>query len=226
MTCDDQTTSKYVRRNVVQGENRVRVENTARGLQKDMSQMEVIKIDNVTDNGRNATSVSSGNNIVDTAFFICVIAVQIAIMLSMGAIITLQDIIDHLKKPISILIALISQFVAMPASAFGLINLMQFPSTIALSAMILACCPGGSASNLFAYFMDGDVPLSIMLTTISTLLALGFMPLNLWIYTRQWEGGDQLTVPYKSIAITLAWILVPLVFGMLAKRLAVYWEWY
>uniref|UniRef100_T1IKK9 Ileal sodium/bile acid cotransporter n=1 Tax=Strigamia maritima TaxID=126957 RepID=T1IKK9_STRMM len=130
-----------------------------------------------------------------------------------------HDITNHVKHSlISVFIALISQFVVMPASSYGLIKLAQFPSTTALGAMIFATCPGGSSSNLFTFLCGGDVSLSIMLTTISTVLAIGFMPLNMWIYARQWEGGDHLKVPYKSIAITLVWILVPLFFGMLAKR--------
>uniref|UniRef100_T1IHS0 Ileal sodium/bile acid cotransporter n=1 Tax=Strigamia maritima TaxID=126957 RepID=T1IHS0_STRMM len=174
--------------------------------------------DNITQNSDNGTLFSPKNHILDTTFFVCTITSQITVMLSMGAIITLQEIREHFQRPLSILIALALQYIGMPAVGFGLVNLAQLPPTIALSAMILACCPGGTASNLFSFLCYGDVSLSIMLTTISTILAVGFMPLNLWIYAQHWEGGDQLKVPYKSIAITLAWILIPLFFGMLAKK--------
>uniref|UniRef100_T1IHD5 Ileal sodium/bile acid cotransporter n=1 Tax=Strigamia maritima TaxID=126957 RepID=T1IHD5_STRMM len=183
-----------------------------------MSQMTTLEIVNSTTTNSNATFSLSKSEILEIAFYITLITVQITIMLSMGAIITIKDIINHFKRPISIIVAVVSQFIAMPASAYGIINLSHLPPTIALSTMIFATCPGGSVSNLYTHFCGGDVPLSIMLTTISTVLAIGFMPLNMWIYARQWEGGDQLKVPYKTIAITLAWILVPLVFGMLAKR--------
>jgi len=177
----------------------------------------------------NSTSNSSGNftiisvktdGTLELIVQVLVIGLQIFIMSSMGAIITVQDILTHLKRPFGVLIALTSQFIALPACAYGLINLIQLSPIMSISAMILACCPGGSSSNLFTYFCDGDVPLSIMLTTTSTILALGFMPLNLLIYTRKWTETGNLKVPYAGIATTLAIILVPLAFGMAAKKWA------
>ena len=54
------------------------------------------------------------------------------------------------------------------------------------------------------------------MTTLSTTLAMGMMPLNLFIYSRSWTG-ESAVIPYGNIAIALALILVPVALGMLIK---------
>ncbi len=55
------------------------------------------------------------------------------------------------------------------------------------------------------------------MTTISTLLAFGSMPLNMWLYCRSWSAEDGATIPYVNICITLISILAPIALGQLIK---------
>lgn len=41
----------------------------------------------------------------------------------------------------------------------------------------MACCPGGTASNLVTYLARADVALSVAMTTVSTLLAVATTPI-------------------------------------------------
>ena len=41
----------------------------------------------------------------------------------------------------------------------------------------MACCPGGTASNVVAYLANADVALSVAMTTVSTLLAVAATPI-------------------------------------------------
>ena len=45
----------------------------------------------------------------------------------------------------------------------------------AVSLGIFACgvCPGGGVSNMYSYLLDGDVSLSVTMTAISSISALG-----------------------------------------------------
>ena len=54
------------------------------------------------------------------------------------------------------------------------------------------------------------------MTAASTALALGFMPLNLWIYSRSWTSRTT-AVPYVRIVITLVTILIPTAAGMVIR---------
>ena len=41
----------------------------------------------------------------------------------------------------------------------------------------MACCPGGTASNLVTYLARADVALSVAMTTVSTMLAVLATPI-------------------------------------------------
>lgn len=43
--------------------------------------------------------------------------------------------------------------------------------------ILVSCCPGGVASNLVTFLAAGDVALSVLMTTCSTILAVVATPL-------------------------------------------------
>ena len=45
------------------------------------------------------------------------------------------------------------------------------------SICMVACCPGGTASNVVTFLANADVALSVMMTTASTLAAVVMTPL-------------------------------------------------
>ena len=65
--------------------------------------------------------------------------------------------------------------------------------TSRLGLFVLGCSPGGTGSNFWTLLLDGDINMSITMTFMSTMLALGFMPL--WIFTL---GKIQCWVSLKS----------------------------
>ena len=52
---------------------------------------------------------------------------------------------------------------------------------VRLGLFVLGCCPGGTGSNFWTLLLNGDINMSITMTFMSTVLALGFMPM--WIFT-------------------------------------------
>ncbi|XP_053160889.1 ileal sodium/bile acid cotransporter isoform X2 [Hemicordylus capensis] len=88
----------------------------------------------------------------------------------------------------------------------------------AVAVIIMGCCPGGTASNILAYWVDGDMDLSVSMTTCSTLLAMGMMPLCLLVYTRIWTDYDSILIPYDSIGISLVALVIPVSFGIFFKH--------
>lgn len=118
-----------------------------------------------------------------------------------------------------------SQFVIMPLSAFSIMQSTSVSGLYATGVLIISCCPGGVLSNAFAYFCEGDLSLSVAMTSFSTLLAMGMMPLNLWIYGRSLETED-LVIPYEKLALSLVSVTSPVAVGMIirwkAPRVAYY----
>ncbi|XP_067126720.1 sodium-dependent organic anion transporter-like [Centruroides vittatus] len=114
---------------------------------------------------------------------ILIILTVIIIMMSMGADICWGQIWNHVRRPISVLIGILCQFVVMPLSGYTYKHIFQLEAEVATGLLIISCTPGGILSNIFTYYLNGDVSLSVSMTTISTVLALGMMPLNVWLYS-------------------------------------------
>ncbi|XP_077987504.1 ileal sodium/bile acid cotransporter-like [Glandiceps talaboti] len=185
------------------------------------SDITVMVVENLL-NGTNATEpvpvFPSYFNAVQIAKAATTIIVTLGMMISMGCVITFQETFAHIKKPFPILIGFIflCQYGILPLTGFGLSHLFQLKPAYALGVLIMSCCPGGTTSNILTYWIHGDVSLSICMTTCSTIVAFGMMPLLLFIYSRSWTE-DAVVIPYKQIVITLVFILVPVVVGMLLR---------
>ena len=150
----------------------------------------------------------------------------LVIMFGMGASLTGDDFKGVLRRPRLILIGFVSQFGFMPLIALGLSLVLNLPPAAAIAIIMVGCLPGGSTSNLFAYFARGHVALSISMTTASTALALFMTPFLLQFYSQsftkqladQTAGETQFVMPTKDIIISLLLVLVPVCGGMILRR--------
>ncbi|XP_018598582.2 ileal sodium/bile acid cotransporter [Scleropages formosus] len=139
------------------------------------------------------------------------------VMFAMGCNVEVMKLWGHIRRPWGISVGFLCQFGIMPFTAFALSMAFNVLPVQAVVVIIMGCCPGGSYSNILAYWLDGDMDLSISMTTCSTMLAMGMMPLCLFIYTSAWTSSSSIQIPYDSIGITLASILIPVTFGMYIK---------
>ncbi|MFK8003920.1 MAG: bile acid:sodium symporter [Polyangiales bacterium] len=137
----------------------------------------------------------------------------LVLMTGMGATLTPKSFRDVASRPKGVLIGLLSQFGWMPLIAFGLASGLGLSPALAVGLIIVGCTPGGTTSNLFAYYSRADVALSISMTVVSTVVAVVAMPLLVAFYVSSVEGLA-FDVPLKSIATTLALVLVPVGIGM------------
>src|SRR5690625_1177310 len=91
------------------------------------------------------------------------------IMFAMGVTLTIPDFALVAKRPLPVLLGVISQYVIMPAIALGLIVAFQLPTELAIGVILVGCAPGGTSSNVITYLSKGDVALSVTMTSVSTL---------------------------------------------------------
>ncbi|XP_015782677.1 ileal sodium/bile acid cotransporter-like isoform X2 [Tetranychus urticae] len=143
----------------------------------------------------------------------------VAVMFAMGCSITLEEVWNHVRRPYGILTGMISQFLLLPFSAYCLVHVLAIDPLHAAGLLILASSPGGVTSNIFTFFCDGDVSLSVTMTSISTIAALVMMPFNIWLYGRSLES-DTIVIPYASMTTSLFFLTLPVLFGMI-----VFWKW-
>uniref|UniRef100_A0A8C5LKC9 Ileal sodium/bile acid cotransporter n=1 Tax=Leptobrachium leishanense TaxID=445787 RepID=A0A8C5LKC9_9ANUR len=136
------------------------------------------------------------------------------VMFSLGCSVDIYKFWGHIRRPWGITVGFLCQFGIMPIIGFILALIFDVIPVQAVVVLIMGCCPGGTGSNILAYWVDGDMDLSLSMTTSSTLFALGMMPLCLFIYSKMWVDSSSIKIPYDSIGISLATLVVPVGIGM------------
>ncbi|XP_043961685.1 sodium/bile acid cotransporter isoform X1 [Gambusia affinis] len=152
--------------------------------------------------------------VMDKTTNIIMIIVLFIMMVSLGCTMEVTKIKDHILKPKGVAIAILSQYGIMPLTAFCLTKGFQVTEIAAVVILIYGCCPGGALSNILALAIKGDMNLSIVMTTCSTLLALAMMPLLLYLYCHGFSNVQK-AVPYVGIITSLVGILIPCGAGIL-----------
>lgn len=143
-----------------------------------------------------------------TTFFLQIV------MFTMGMTMKLSDFSEVFRKPWQVLLVSTLQFGVMPLSAFLLAKLFQLPSDIALGLILVGSVPGGTSSNVLTYLANGDVPLSVTATSISTLLSPIMTPLLLSFY-----GGAYVEIPFMPMFLSIVKVvLVPILGGLAINR--------
>ncbi|KAH9399633.1 hypothetical protein TYRP_017622, partial [Tyrophagus putrescentiae] len=145
-----------------------------------------------------------------------IVVLLVCVMFAMGCSITWAQVWSHVRRPVGVLIGMLSQFVLLPFSAYCLIVIFKLDPLHATGLLILACSPGGVTSNIFAYFLEGDLSLSVTMTSFSTVVALFMMPFNVWLYGRNLET-DALVIPYGKMTVSLLSLTTPVAIGMLVN---------
>ncbi|MGA0796716.1 MAG: bile acid:sodium symporter family protein [Quisquiliibacterium sp.] len=144
---------------------------------------------------------------------------MMVIMLGMGSSMTYRDFLLAFRKPRGILIGLFSQYMVMPFLGYMLAVLLGLPPAMAAGLILIGCMPGGTTSNIFSYFSKGVLALSIMMTTVSTLVAVVTVPLLLQFYGGLAGLPGDYVIPPENVAQVLVVLLVPTVLGMFLRKL-------
>ncbi|XP_030130297.4 hepatic sodium/bile acid cotransporter isoform X1 [Taeniopygia guttata] len=174
-----------------------------------------------------------GQQAMDTALNIILIVVLLVIMVSLGCTIEIAKITTHLRRPKGVAIAVLVQYSIMPLTAFILGKLFQLGTSESLAILICGCCPGGNLSNIFSLALRGDRNLSdvgeisvtswgkasVVMTACSMVLAIGLMPLLLYLYSGGlYEDDLEGKVPYKGIITSLVLMLIPCAIGIILNE--------
>eukprot|EP00808_Paulinella_micropora_P032066 g9846.t1 len=127
---------------------------------------------------------------------------------------------NHLKKPKALILGMACQFLLLPL--LSLLSCLIFGGA-GLSrefqlALILVCsCPGGSTSNIWIFIFGGNISLSVAMTAASSVLAIVFLPLNVFIYSSILDmindASSSLKIDFVELVISAVIIVVGLFIG-------------
>ena len=137
------------------------------------------------------------------------------IMLGMGLTLRWADFAEVARVPKNVALGVAAQFLIMPFTAWAIAELFQLEPGLAIGLILVGCCPGGTASNVICYMAKANVPLSVLLTMSSTVVAIFATPL-----LTSWLAGAWLPVDawalFRSMLVV---VLLPLVCGVAVNSL-------
>lgn len=136
-------------------------------------------------------------------------------MFGMGLTIQMGDFQIVFSRPKEIMIGCLAQYTIMPLIAWLLAVFFQLPKDLAIGVILVGCCPGGTASNVITYIAGGDVPLSVGMTIISTLIAPIMTPLLVYFLAGAWVEVSLWAMVLSVIKV----ILLPVLLGIFIRRL-------
>jgi BASS family bile acid:Na+ symporter len=136
------------------------------------------------------------------------------VMSGMGMTLRFENFIEILKRPRVITIGILLQFLFMPMLAYMVSIIIGLEEPLLVGLVLVGSCPGGTASNVICYLSRGDLALSIILTSISTVLAVVLTPLMAWLYV-----GQRVPVPVFDMMLDIFKIIfIPVATGVMVNH--------
>lgn len=158
------------------------------------------------------------SKVVDNIFIAVASVFVLFNNINMGAQLDIKLIWGVLKKPVGPICGLLSQFICMPTVTWIMGSLLFTDTLQRLGLFTYGCCPGGTSSNFWTLMFNGDLNLSITMTTVSFVAAMGMMPL--WMFTlgsRLMDGEDTIVIPFSNLAISLLALSLPICVGIIVR---------
>ncbi|KAK3028266.1 hypothetical protein RJ639_037600 [Escallonia herrerae] len=131
------------------------------------------------------------------------------IMLAMGITLEVKDLVNlFMQRPLSILFGCVAQYTIMPALGMVISKSLGLSPSLSVGLILLACCPGGTASNVVTLIAQGDVPLSIVMTVCTTLGAVLLTPLLTKILVGTYVPVNAVKLSVSTLQLVVAPILL------------------
>lgn len=138
------------------------------------------------------------------------------LMLGLGSTLNTRALAEALKNKSVLTMGLVAQIVIVPACAAIVVIFIDMPNEFKLGIMLLACCPGGTTSNLFTHLGKGNLALSVALTTFSSLLVIITMPIILSVSSQLiFNEAREFDIPDLEILKRLFFMtILPIMIGI------------
>jgi len=151
-----------------------------------------------------------------------VLPILTLLMFDLGLTLEGKDFVLVLKRIRSVIAGMIGQLVILPLLAWMIAQLLGLDPIFTIGIVLIACCPGGSSSNIFSMLAKGDVALSVSLTAVSSIVTLFTVPVILhWITTSVGESYG-ITLPIGNLLVqNLLTMLLPIIMGIAVRH---YWR--
>ena len=148
-----------------------------------------------------------------------VLPILTLLMFDLGLSLGFKDFLLVVRRPRAMFAGMLGQLVLLPLLAYVLVRALGLEPAIAIGLMLIACCPGGSSSNVFSKLAGGDVALSVSLTAVSSIVTLVTMPLIMQWVAAVFGKAVNISLPVGNLLVqNLVTMLLPILVGIIIRR--------
>ena len=152
-----------------------------------------------------------------------VIPILVVLMFLLGTELDRKAFIGVAKAPLAVPAGLAGQILLLPAIAFAIGWALDLPAVYFMGLVLVACCPGGSSSNVFSMLAKGNVALSVTLTALSSIITLFTLP-AIMAFTARFvsiNSGETIVLPVgKLIVQNIVLLFVPILLGVALRKVS------
>ena len=151
-----------------------------------------------------------------------VMPILIVLMFLLGIGLDREAFTNVARNPKAVLLGMVGQIVLLPLIAFTVAWALKLPPVYFMGLVLVACCPGGSSSNVFSMLAKGDVALSVTLTAFSSVITLFTLPVIMAFVTDfvSSTNGCDIHLPIGKLLVqNIVLLFVPLLAGSLFRKI-------
>lgn len=144
-----------------------------------------------------------------------VLPILTLLMFDLGLTLEGKDFMLVLHRYKAVFVGMLGQLIVLPLIAWFIASALHLSPIFVIGLVLIACCPGGSSSNVFSMLAKGDVALSVSLTAISSILTLFTVPLIMQWTTESVGEAVGITLPVGNLLMQNVFtMLIPILLGI------------
>ena len=137
------------------------------------------------------------------------------ILLGMGLTLTLDDFGRVFTMPRGVSLCCVVQYTIMPLGGWCFAHLFGLHGAVATGLILIGSVPSGTSSNVISLLARVNVPLSVTVTAVSTLISPLITP-----FAMKWLAGAEVPIDAGAMMVSiLKMVIVPLLIGLSVQRL-------
>ena len=148
--------------------------------------------------------------------------ILIVLMFLLGIDLDKKAFTNVARNPKAVALGMVGQLVLLPVIAFAVAWIFKLPPIYFMGLVLVACCPGGSSSNVFSMLAKGDVALSVTLTALSSIITLFTLPFLMGFVADFVSSSNGLDIHLpigKLFMQNIVLLFVPLLAGSLFRKI-------
>ena len=152
------------------------------------------------------------SEVLETLAMLSVLVFVISSMLSMGLSLTTKQILEPLKDIKLVVLALVANFVLVPAIAYAITILLSLESSIGIGLILVSMAAGAPFLPKLVEVAKGNTPFSVGLMVLLMVVTIVYLPLVLPLLLSGVEVN-----PLDIARSLIIMMLIPLAIGLFIK---------